>query len=365
MNLPDRFKKRLFLWMPFLMLAIAFIVDKQIPLWGLQDYFLRTASFLSYEHKDRMLAELEAYSKRPDRKKILIVFGNSRTTTFDNRYIDQKYPGWILFNFSVPGGTSDYYLYRMQQFAERGIQPDFVLFAVSPEGINGTPAVAMDEVLLEGLPTSFILRNFYNYRVEHLTNFIAKRTFWGYQYRPKVGTIVRRMKNDGRELKDFRTLLQTQPAQFDRARGSVPMHAGKSTVDDARLKVYAAAAFRDFLTPFKPSSGQLDFTERMLQLAREQKIPGALIWVKVGPHLRALQNQKRVVETSNGKITITEYFLKEMNALAARYDSQLLDMNSGQAPGIACEDFYDSSHMAAYCFGPLTDYIFAAIEPAP
>src|SRR6185295_14490231 len=100
-----------FLFLPLLILIAAYIIDKIFLMEDLQTYFTKTVSELNFFHKPVLFQELKDYLAKKDRKKVLVFFGNSRALLFNNKYIEEKYPDWILFNFSVPGGTPDYFLF--------------------------------------------------------------------------------------------------------------------------------------------------------------------------------------------------------------------------------------------------------------
>ncbi|MCC6275647.1 MAG: DUF1574 family protein, partial [Leptospiraceae bacterium] len=100
-----------FLLVPFLILFSAYLIDKLLLLEKVQTYFTKTMSEVNYFHKPELFEELKKYLGQSNRKKVLVYFGNSRALLFNNAYIENKYPEWILFNFSVPGGTPDYSLF--------------------------------------------------------------------------------------------------------------------------------------------------------------------------------------------------------------------------------------------------------------
>lgn len=121
---------------PFLLFLFAFLVDKLLLLDSFPLYYLTTASFINFQHKETLMYQLKEYLSFHQRKKVLVILGNSRSMSFNNDYISSKYPEWILFNFSVPGGTQDYFLYLMEKFKRERIQPEAVFFAVTPQGMN-------------------------------------------------------------------------------------------------------------------------------------------------------------------------------------------------------------------------------------
>lgn len=357
-------KNRYYLLMPFLIFLFAFVLDKQFFIWTFPDTFLRTASFVSYEHKNDLLIELGAYLQNPDRKKTVVMFGNSRTTHFDNAWIEKNFPEYILFNFSVPGGTPDYYLYMMEQFQKESIKPDYIYFAVTPQGFNASPSIAMDEVMLEGLPISFVIRYFYNYKADHLTNYIAKKLFWVYQYRPKMNVIEQRLKKKSRKARIFRTFLARERMQLIHERGSINVgFKGKPDQNNDFLKHTAQGTWRDFLANFKANQGQINFLKKTLAIARDLNIPNAMLWVKVGPNLRNFKDSRKIIVQNNQKITIREFFVPLCTKLAAEYSSKFLDLN--YAIKSECDYFTDSSHMSGWCFPEFTKIILSQIKTNP
>ncbi len=352
---------RLYMLFPFLLFMAAFLFDKVFFIGDFPDYFLRTASFLNYDHKEVLREELKNYLSKKDRKKTLVIFGNSRTMSFDNTYFEKKYPDWILFNFSVPGGTSDLYAYHMEKFKEEGISPDYILFAVTPQGFNLVPSIAMDEVILNGLSFTFILKHFDRYTLDELTNYLAKKTFWSYRNRPRPAEISRRIKNDSQFAKTYHLFVERTRDQLIRERGSVPYNID-STVrheDENFLVEDARNTFRTFFNPFKLSQGQVDFTDDCVKIANQIGSRSALLWAKVGPELRRLINEEPVIDYSRKK-TVREIWEPSMQRISQKYNVDIIDMNFEKT--IACDMFYDASHMAGYCFHDFTDFLIRNIE---
>lgn len=350
---------RRYLFFPALLLLAAFLTDKAFYLGDFEDYFLRTASFVNYEHKEILINELESYLKQENRKKVMVMFGNSRTMAFDPEHIKNYYPDWLLFNFSVPGGNTDYYLQFMERFKKRGIKPEFIYFAVSPQGFNSSAKVQMDEVMLNGLSAWFVLKNIPYYRVTELSNYFAKKTFWNYQFRPKLSIIMKKLKNDGKHLKGFRKLKKTSPELLKTNLGSIPISSkhDKGINDSDELSRTAEGTWIDFFSPFTVSKTQMYFTESSLKISKEMGIPSIVLWTKVGPYLRQIKNERAVETMQDGsKLTIRSSWAPKIEMLARKYNSEFMDMNFG--PTIQCDRFQDSSHMAGVCFPEFTDFIF-------
>ncbi|MCP5481199.1 MAG: DUF1574 family protein [Spirochaetales bacterium] len=356
---------RFWMLIPVLILLAAFVLDKQLFIWRFPDYFLRTASYLSYEHKIELMEQLEAELSLPieQRGRIAVMFGNSRTTSFSNDYIESRFPGWKLYNFSVPGGTSDYFHYLMQQFEERNIRPDFVFFAITPQGLNATPSIAMDEVMLNGLPADFMFENAMQYSPGDISNYVAKRLFWNYQYRPKLPVILERLEHNSRGARQFRIFVSENLNAMHVNRGSVP-YSDFSDIpqDEDFLRRTAEGTWRDFLNPFHLNEGQVYFMREMVAAAERLQIPNAMVWVKVGSHLREFKATRVVQTTPTGQeLTIRDIFTPiVLEIVRENSHTAFLDMNYTDA--ISCDRFYDSSHLAGVCFPEFTDYLFSHIE---
>jgi len=357
----QRPKLSLFLF-PFLVVLLAFGFDKLFFIGHVEDYFLTTASFLNFDHKVEMLDELEAYTKTPNHRKTLVLFGNSRTMSFSREYIEANYHDWTLFNFSVPGGTTDYFYYLMQQIQKRDIHPDVVYFAVTPQGMNAKAAVALDEVMVFGLPPSFLLHEFRYYTLDELTNYIAKKAFLVYRYRPKLRTIEWRLSASGNEgqhqVDNFRNMLATTKKSLEEHRGSVPYDLDiKPAQNTDAINENAASIWKDAFVPFQLNEGQVFFTRESLLLAKKLGAKTGIVWPRVSEPLRRLKETEKVVaDRSTGQAdTVRHVFEPRMKQLAKDTGSVWMDFNYDSSFAIGCEYFFDASHMASGCFRPFMD----------
>lgn len=352
---------RLYMLFPLVLFFVAFVVDKVFFLGNFPDYFMRTASFLNYDHKEVLRSQLKEYLQLEGRKKTIVIFGNSRTMNFDNKYIEKNYPDWILFNFSVPGGTSDFYAYHMGKFAEENISPDVILFAVTPHGFNTMPSIAMDEVILNGLSASFIINHIDQYTVDELTNYVAKKLFWSYRNKPHFSEIRKRLKENSQLAKKYNEFVEVSRQRLLNERGSVPYHINKEirhSKEDFLVKD-AQNTYRTFLNPFSLSEGQIRFTDESLKISGKLGSETVLLWAKVAPELRRLIDEEPVINDSENR-TVREIWEPRIRQLSQKYDAPLLDLNYEDK--IACDMFYDASHMAGYCFHDFTDYIMSKVQ---
>ena len=354
-------KTRTYLLYPFLIFAAAFVLDKLPFVLGLQDYFVNTFSYINYDHKVDLKAELREYLARPDRKKVAVIFGNSRTMSFHNDYIADRHPDWILFNFSVPGGTSDFFLRYMQEFRAAKIHPEYVVFAVTPQAMNDAAATQMDEVMLNGLPPSFVLQHAERFSLDDISNYAAKKMFWTYQYRLSPRGVLRRLRNDRKLAKQFRQFADWTRANLAKQRGSVFYTVGSQPPKDYEGIVRQSAdIWNGFYKPFDLSEDQLYFTKRSLAIAKEMNVPAALLWARVSPTLRERIAEPlpadQIIGADRDGVSVRDVWLPEMKKLSQEYGAPFLDMNYGD--GFGCDRYYDASHLAGDCFGEFADYLF-------
>jgi Protein of unknown function (DUF1574) len=346
-----------FLFYPLALLFAAYFADKLLFIWRSPDYFLRTVSFLSYEQKDYLLYELEQYLQLPERRRTLVVFGNSRSQSLDPVTVESLPDDWTLFNFSVPGGDSAYFAYLLERFKAKQLRPDFIYFVVSPEVFNRTPTVQMDEVMLNGLPPSFVVRHLANFSVDGVSNYAAKRLFWSYQYHFSPSTIRIRLKDEGIHLYRFRLFAADSVVTMHKNRGSTPYNLDLAPPQDPDYLLQTAEGdWNRFMTRYSLDENQLAFANEMLDNARAVGANSALIWVKVGPDLRRFMNERETAVDADGrKTTVRAAFEPVVRALAAEKGAGFLDMN--YAPAIECDAYYDSSHLAGICMREFAEYL--------
>lgn len=358
------FSKRPFV-IPFLLFLIAFFVDKLFLLDSLPLYYLTTASFINFQHKEKLTSELKNYLETVNtkNKKTLLILGNSRTMSFDNEYISKHYPDWILFNFSVPGGTQDYFLYLMEKFKKENIQVDVILFAVTPQGMNAKPSVMTDEVMVFGLPFQFVMNYFYYYSIDQLTNYLGKKLFVTYRFRPKIKVIRRRM--DHIEMAKFTSLLIHTNLTLEKERGSIPeSYKSKPFFSEEIIQKNAESIWKDFFEPFILDKNALFFLKRSIEIAKELNIKHiGIFWPPVSPALKKLKEEKIIaVEDTKSyfKKTVKEVWENEMLKIAQEYKIHWYDFNFAEP--MKCNYFFDASHLSSYCINEYTDKIFEKLK---
>lgn len=353
--------KNKFLLIPVIIFILALAIDRILMLEKIQTYFTKTVSEINYFHKPILFDELQEYLKKPDRKKVLVYFGNSRGLLFDNKYIETHYPDWILFNFSVPGGTPDYFTFWLEQFQEKNVKPDFILVDDAVEAFNFTARIKIDEVLVNGLDFPFIIKYRNRYTSKEITNFIAKKLFKTYQYRPKLETVLQRMKNDAVIVKAYRDWREKIAKKLKEERGSASSDISANATSNADLvQKYSEGDFHSYIEPFTFNENMLKFQKDNFQILQKMNVKHAAIWVRVArPYFGFIQNRNAILPAKDEPITAYSIWYQKLSDAHKEYNVPLFNMN--EDPKYNCDFFTDASHMSTQCFPDYTDYIFQNI----
>ncbi len=355
----DLFKHR-FLLLPLFVILITFLLDKLILLENVHTYFSKSLSDINYIQKNQLYDDLLLYLKSPNRKKVLVYFGNSRALLFDTSYIEKTYPGWTLFNFSVPGGKSDYTLQWMEKFENDQVKPDAFLFDHSVELYNASATLKVDETLTNGLDVSFVLRHFKLFTTDEISTLIAKRMFRSYQYRPKLEVIIARAKQKEKFLYSYRELRNNLLNRLNENRGSA-MTPGthQAILPEELLKKSSRGDFLSYLVPFEFSENTLSFLDQSIQIAKRLQVPSATIWVRLSlPYLDHIKNDKILIV---GKGTDTVYGVWLPRILDYQTKTGIPFWNMNDDPNYNCNEFSDAGHMSPSCYKDYTDFILKRV----
>ncbi|MDX1957846.1 MAG: DUF1574 domain-containing protein [Leptospiraceae bacterium] len=352
--------KNIFLYTPFLIFFLALAVDRILVTDSIRAYYTKTVSELNFLHKPELFTELKEYLQKKDRKKVLVFFGNSRSLLFDNEVIAKKYPEWILFNFSVPGGTPDYFLYWLLKFKEQNIRPDFIIVDSAIEAFNLTATIKIDESINNGLDIPFVWKYRERFSKEELTEFIAKRMFRTYQYRPKILEIYNRAKNKGEILNNFLFFRGMVTDNLRRNRGSASGDfAQNRTSSENIIADFARGDYNSYLSPYNFHEEKIKFQEDILVILNELAVPHAGIWVRVAPlYFNLIQNKKQK-QKDNTEKSVLEIWKPRIFSMYKIHNTEIWNMNEGD---FSCAQFTDASHMATACFPDYLEFIFKRLK---
>lgn len=353
--------KNKFLLIPLLIFIIALAIDRILMLEKIQTYFTKTVSEINYFHKPVLFEELKSYLQKPERKKVFVYFGNSRALLFDNKYIEEHYPEWVLFNFSVPGGTPDYFTFWLEQFKADNVKPDFILIDDSIEAFNLSARIKIDEVLVNGVDFPFILKHSSRYTSKEITNFIAKRLFKTYQYRPKLETVLQRLKDNSAIAKNYQQWRIKIAEKLKEERGSASSDISANATSSPELVLkYSEGDFHSYIEPFTFNENMLEFQKDNFKILKELGVKNATISVRVArPYFKYIQTRNAVLPKKAETITAYSIWYTKLNVAHQEFEMPLYNMNEDQL--YTCDYFTDASHMSTKCFPDYTDYIFNQI----
>ncbi|PJZ66484.1 DUF1574 domain-containing protein [Leptospira wolffii] len=354
-------KKNLFLFIPLLILLFSIAADRILTLNAFEPYYSKSFSHLNFISKEDLYKDLRAELQKPssERSKILVFFGNSRALLLPYSELRKKYPDWMLYNFSVPGGSPDYFLYWVERFVADGVRPDFVLLDQSLEIYNRTPLLALDEVIVYGVSVDFVLRHLSTYSREEISVFLSKRLFHTFRDRPKLWRVMERLKNDSAEADMYRNGVHKVLDMLEKEKGSTPRELTPLKQAEETIVTMSDSDFSSYLRPYTFYPDMLSVQTESVRLLQKANIPYATIWVRVArPYFELYKS--RIVDTSEGPKTPYQVWKPIIDDWNLKTGTELWNMN--EDPEYNCDEFADPGHMSPNCFPAFGDYIFRKLK---
>ncbi|EPG75739.1 PF07611 family protein [Leptospira fainei serovar Hurstbridge str. BUT 6] len=354
-------KDKKILLIPFLILAISLMIDRFLTNNYFERYYSNTLSHLNYLSKQDLYEDLKGYLKKPpsERKKVLVFLGNSRSLLFPYHELREKYPDWILYNFSVPGGSPDYFLYWVERITKDGLHPDFIVLDESLEIFNKTPNLALDEVLIYGVSPGFLLRHWNRYSKEQWSIFLSKRMFHSYRDRPKLWRVRERLKNDSYWANNYAAAVVNTLESLADQKGSTSREANVIKLPQDQLIKRSESDFQSYLSPYTFHYDMLEMQRDSVELLKKAGIPYATIWVRVArPYFKLYGTRK--TDTPDGPQIPLNVWLAEIRKFNQETDTKFWDMNND--PEYTCDDFSDPGHMSPSCYPAYGDYVFRKLS---
>ncbi|PJZ68117.1 hypothetical protein CH373_17875 [Leptospira perolatii] len=351
-----------FLSIPFLILFLSIAIDRIITLDFFQDYYSKTLSHLNFLNKPELYEDLKEYLRKDpkERKKVLVFLGNSRSLMFPVEQLAEKNPEWILYNFSVPGGTPDYFHYWVEKIESDGLRPDFVVIDQSIEVFNKTPILGLDEVLVYGIPISFMIRHWNYYSTSDWSTVISKGLFHTYRDRPKLAVILDRMKNHSELANMYHNAKDVIVTNLRLEKGSYSsdINMKKALAYDLLLK-RSESDFLSYMSPYTFYSEMMDMQKESIRILKKQNIPYATIWVRVSRPYYKLYSSK-IVQTQEGMKSPQEVWMPLLEQFNRETGTILWNMN--EEPNYNCDSFSDPGHMSPGCFYDYGEYVFKKLN---
>ncbi len=364
-------------YIPVLILAAYFAVDKLCSTDIYKRYSQGDGTYLFYDYKPKLLAEMAEIAsagaaaasasgaRDPSgdldpgepgfptevKPKIFQVLGTSRMLYFDYERFDRNYPEWEMFNFSAPVTAPAYYLYILERTLERGVRPDYILIETDPFQFNESSDAFARSNLAYTFDLRFMLRYFGRFTRDQFSYWLARNLFAGFKYPPHYGNIRSRIGNpDAPFLTAIKILDDYQRSHRGGGKNVIPIDQWFER-DFSRLQYSADRSVRWLYGRYRVSEDQFAFLEDLLALAKRHKIQVAMVRPPVSRPLDTMLG-----ESPELRAPLAE-FEKRIQALSAEYGAAYLDL--GRRDDYYCNTFVDGSHMSIDCYSPMLSLIMS------
>lgn len=346
---------RFTIYFPVLLFLAYFAVDKTCLLPGMKRLTQPDATYLYFDHKEKLLDELERVHKanlKPEnfvsgmRKRTVVILGSSRLLYFDTARFHRNHPDWELFNFSAPVTAPAYYAFILERILDRGVTPDYLIIEADPLQYNDGGDHFVRSNLAYSFDLAFVLRHQALFKNSEISFFLARWMFAGYKYPPDVSILMQRL----RDPKDRWVLALDELNRFQTENRG----AGKSIIprenwyerDFGRLEVSARQSIAWIYRNYKLSDRQFGFLDLILETGKTRKIPILLLRPQVSRSMQAQLDEDK--DLAPALAAWEEIFKNRIKAYGVPY----LDLRHD--PEISCNTFVDGAHMSLDCYHMLT-----------
>ncbi len=388
-----------YLLTPVLALALFLAVDKLFLLPEVRENFIQPGGMLYYRQRAeqirRVHAELPALAPGLN---AAVVFGDSRSFALGQLMARSTYArarlktGWRIYNFAGPQAVPAYHAYLAERLFQGVERPGYLILGLSPDGFNRNAGILGDPVLKFGVDADFIERHRSLIPARDYAVYQDSRRFALMGLNFSVKALYRRIRGELQDdlapptlaeqlqvqamMKDWEiapgeagsfaeAMLRPQRDTFadyslaasperlrlDAALGAQYQWAG--AVGDAALKRETERLVDFYLKGFTPSQEQFFFLQKTLDRAALSGARIVVFWPRVNPHLRAAyEREPRIRSVWRRIVEMTE----------AR-GGAAIDLNE---PGrMACDNYYDASHMSYTCFPEVAAVLLSVAEQLP
>ena len=381
--------KNKYLWSPFIIFALVFLLDKIAFIPAVQKYLVAYNKIepMLYESREDLFQQLvqQDYPERTRQRgeKLGAIFGTSRSSEFDPPVIARTVPASYTYNFSAPFASPVFYYYWLDRMQQAGIQPDFVL--IEADGAVLTKQ-ALDYQLAYGLDAEFVLRHLDLNRprlknpwlhtgkglnVNDAETFFLKHLFGFYKYPLKTNNIKKNkeemifMDFSGRismiqrlEYKDkFRPLIN----EVNRIKlGGIPNAHQAQPLNAERMELDTRTTVNRDLKNFKPYPTQVIMFRNLLSTLASKKIPTIIYVPVVSDTLRKYKHEHA------SELELDQRIYKPFHNLIegirkAHPESSIRTVDLNEDPRMDCRHFQDAYHLSGHCFPRLSELLFSEL----
>ena len=339
-------KSRVFLYYPVFFFLVLLVLDKIFTIDYFKNNFLQTGNIVYYKHRPVLFEKLK--QDKSD-KKLLLAFGDSRAYAYselafkENNERKEKYS---IYNFSGPQAVPAYTLFWMEKIIEAKIHPEFIFFVVSPEGFDDSKGLMHDPFLRMGANDEFVQKYWKQIPSDDRQEYILDKLVAFRKLELNYKLLIERIRS--KKLSEYDIKTNSEMPLLDISKGS--QLAYMSFVNDEKRLEADSLRMKNFYLGknFKQNETQYFFTEKVLELARDNHIKVFLIWPRV------YKTYRKEYE----RLDLKSSFGKRMTDLAEKYGMFFYDLNTVSD----CDEFYDASHQSVSCYGKIVNYFVGEYE---
>lgn len=390
-----------YLLLPVALIFVLFLLDKIFLLPDVRDNFMQPGGAIYYRQRVEQAQTIRAEipKLREQGFKVGVVFGDSRSFSVGNlssaaAKMLQGYAteDWRLFNFAAPQAVPAYHAFLAEKIFSRlpEERPGYALIGISPDAFNRNAFIFSDPVLKFGVDAAWIERNRTHIPEKNYEDYVSTRRYalvglnfslkelfvrtMGEFQKPVALPLTERLAMMGmvtgmsagddmpesiretftnarqylgamaeakkHDLTLYRYRQSPQRELLNLSQGSQYLWFGAAS--EQKLRTQTDRLVSLYFQNFVISEEQFHFFRETLRHARRGGAQVLVFWPKVNPYLReAYANEPRI-----------QAIWRRIQAITRETGAIAIDLNE---PGrIACDAFYDASHMSVTCFPGLT-----------
>ncbi|HNE07619.1 MAG TPA: DUF1574 domain-containing protein [Leptospiraceae bacterium] len=339
---------KFYLYYPLLFFLVLIGLDKIFTIDFFKDNFLQTGNIVYYKHRPLLFEKLKSDNSNKD---LFLAFGDSRAYAYSDIAFEtdkERKEKYSIYNFSGPQAVPAYTLYWMEKIVKAGIKPKLIFFIVSPKGFDDSKGLMHSPFLRMGADDDFVIRYWKHIPSDDRQEYILDKLVAFRKLEVNYKLFLERVRKG--QLKEYDIRYNTELPLLNISKGAQLAYMSFAN-DIKRLEEDTLRIKSIYLgSNFKQNETQYFFTEKVLEIAKENKIKVFLVWPRV----------YKTYRLEYDKLKLKESFGKRMETLASKYDMRFFDLNEVSD----CDEFYDASHQSVSCYRKIVNYFVDEYEKA-
>ena len=329
-----------YIYYPVYFILCLFILDKVFYLDFFQKEFIQEGNIVFYKQRE-LLFKRFFEDKEKEKKKSILVFGDSRAYGFSEEFLTStQKEQYLLYNFSAPQSGINYALFVLEKIKKEKIKPNMIFLVLSPEGFDNRKGFIYDPFFRMAASREFIIKYWDYFPDNDKNEWIKDKFFMIKKIKPDLKLLINRFQNGN--LSQYKTSINGEIAILNLTKGDF-LGYQKVEKDTDKLKKDSIRLKNLYLNHFKITKAQFFFLEEFLKITNEWQSNVFLIWPRVYPDYNKYYED----------FDFTNKWWKEVQKISFKYNAKTINFNKV----IRCNFFYDASHQSTICFKPQLQYL--------